>query len=151
MITSFINSHPQGSITSIAKDGTVQSSVVNVFESSDTEYSFMTKKDTRKYINIHNNPIISFLTYDPVSRTEVEIEGIGMLVTGIEEVDKIITKIRSDSKLGSFYTSPYVNESDDYALFTIYPRKMHMTTFWQRDTGTEVYHESIDFDTKMKT
>ncbi|MDB5161810.1 MAG: Pyridoxamine 5-phosphate oxidase [Candidatus Saccharibacteria bacterium] len=151
MINSFITTHPQGSITTANKEGRLQSSVINVSSVSDSQYSFMTKKDTRKSVNIHNSPIVSFITYDPLSQTEAEIEGIAMLVTDKEEAEKIVTKIRADSDLGSRYISPYVNEFDDYILFTIYPYKMHMTTYWERGNGMEVFHEDVEFDTKMNT
>jgi hypothetical protein len=109
----------------------------------------MTKKDTRKSKNIHNSPIISFLTYDPLSKTEAEIEGIAMLVTDEKEAEKIVTTIRADAELGSRHVSPYVNEFDDYLLFTIYPYKMHMTTYWERESGMEAFHEDVEYDTKM--
>ena len=151
MITSFVTSHSQGALTSTAKDGTLQSSVVNVFETGDSQFSFMTKKDTRKSANIHNNPIVSFITYDPVSRTEVEIEGVAMLVVDPGEVREVLKKIRSDSDLGRPHISPYVNEFDDYVLYTIYPRNIYMTTFWELEKTIEVFREFIEFDMKMSS
>lgn len=151
MISSFMTAHPQGSITTIARDGVLQSSVVNILETSEFHYTFMTKKETRKYINIHNNPTVSFITYDPFSRTETEIEGIAVLVTDQKEQDEIVVKIRADAELGRWHISPYVNEFDDYILFTIYPRRIHQTTFWEQDSGIEAYQESIDFDVKMSS
>lgn len=150
MITSFINNHPQGSLTTVTKEGTLQSSVVNVYEITDNQYSFMTKKDTRKHINIHGNPIVSFLTYDVFSQTEAEIEGMAMIVNDQKEIDRILKEIRIESQGGRRHTSPYVDEFDDYVLYTIYPRKMHMTTYWKRENGMEVYHEYVEFDTKME-
>lgn len=151
MITSFINTHPQGSITTTSKEGMLQSSVINVISINDAQYSFMTKKDSRKSKNIYHSPIVSFITYDPFSKTEAEIEGIAMLVADEREAEKIVTKIRADSKLGGRHISPYVNEFDDYILFTIYPHKMHMTTYWEREEGMEAFHEDVEFDTKMNS
>jgi general stress protein 26 len=148
MIDSFINAHPQGAITTMTKEGGLQSSVINVFETNDSQYTFMTKNNTRKYINIHQNPTISFLTYDPFSRTEAEIEGVAIEVTNQKEIDKILTKIRSDSILGRWHTSPFVNEFDDYVLFTIYPHKVQMTTYWEHDNSMDVFHEYVEFETK---
>lgn len=150
MIASFINSHPQGSLTTVTKEGVLQSSVVNVYEIVDGQYSFMTKKGTRKYINIHGNPIVSFLTYDVFSQTEAEIEGMAMVIYDQKEIDRILKKIRIESQGGRRHTSPYVNEYDDYVLYMVYPRKMHMTTYWEREEEMGVYHEYVEFDTKMK-
>lgn len=151
MIASFINNHPQGSLTTITRDGILQSSVVNVYEVVDGQYSFMTKKNTRKYNNIYANPIVSFITYDVFSQTEVEIEGLAMVINDQTEIDHILKKIRLESQGGRRYTSPYVDEFDDYVLYMIYPRKMHMTTYWKREKEVEAYHEYIEFDTKMRT
>lgn len=147
MITSFINAHPQGALTTIAKEDRLQSSVVNVFEIQPLQYTFMTKIDTRKYSNIHADNTISFITYDPFSRTEASIEGIAIEVTDKDEVDDILTKIRLDSKLGRWHISPFVNEFDDYVLFTIYPSTIHMTSFWEHDHNVDAFHEIIEFET----
>lgn len=146
MIASFINAHPQGALTTIAKEDRLQSSVVNVFETHPLNYTFMTKIDTRKYSNIRSDNTISFITYDPFSRTEASIEGIAIEVTDKNEVEEILTKIRHDSQLGRWHVSPFVNEFDDYVLFTIYPSTIHMTSFWEHDSNMDVFHEIIDFE-----
>jgi general stress protein 26 len=147
MIASFINAHPQGALTTIAKEDRLQSSVVNVFETHPLMYTFMTKIDTRKYNNIHKDNSISFITYDPFSRTEASIEGIAIEVTNKNKVEEILTKIRHDSQLGRWHVSPFVNEFDDYILFTIYPSTIHMTSFWEHESNIETFHEIIEFET----
>jgi general stress protein 26 len=120
---------------------------VNVFETHPLKYIFMTKIDTRKYSNIHADNTISFITYDPFSRTEASIEGNAIEVTDKNEINEILTKIRRDSQLGRWHVSPFVDEFDDYALFAIYPTVIHMTTFWQHDNNTDVFHEIIELET----
>lgn len=149
MIASFLNAHPQGALTTITAEGKLQGSVVNLFETDDSQYSFMTKKGTRKFDNLTNNPNIVFISYDPFSRTEAEIEGTALHITDQDEINNILEKIRSDEKLGRWHKSPFVNESDDFALFTIYPTKLHMSSYWERENNMEVFHEFVELDTEI--
>lgn len=150
MITSFINNHPQGVITTVNKSGRLQSSVVNVFDLDNYQRVFMTKKSTRKYKNLQSNKVVSFMTYDPYSRTELEIEGMAEMVTDKKQNDEIVQIIADDARNGRRHISPYVDDMDDYALFIIYPRKIHMTTYWEDEEGIEAFHESIEFDLSTK-
>lgn len=151
MITSFINSHPQGVLTTLSASGKMQSSVINVFDLDNYQFAFMTKKDSRKYKNLHKNPAVSFVTFDPFSRTEAEIEGIAELVNAAEQTKEILDTISKAAKLGKWHTSPYVSTDDDYALFIIYPSKIHMTTYWEQDSGMEAFHESLEFEVSTKS
>lgn len=148
IITSYVNSHPQGVITTISKDGVPQSSVVNLFQINNYHMAFMTKRTSRKFTNLAANQAVAFLTYDPFSRTEVEIEGIAHEVKDKGQEADILQVIAEDAVYGRRHISPYVSEADDYVLFIIYPRKMHMTTYWERSKGIEVFHESIEFELK---
>ncbi|HWT39899.1 MAG TPA: pyridoxamine 5'-phosphate oxidase family protein [Dongiaceae bacterium] len=151
IITSYINNHPQGVLTTLDKTGAPQSSVVNLFELDNYHRAFMTKKTTRKYKNLQNNKDVSFLTYDPFSRTEVEIEGVVYGVIDKSQEEEIIQIIADDARKGRRHISPYVRDTDDYALFIIYPRKIHMVTYWAHDKGIEAYHESIEFSLQIKS
>lgn len=151
MIASFIATHPQGVISTIEMRGTVQSSVVNIYQLHNFHLAFMTKRTTRKFKNLQSNPTISFMTYDPFSRTEVEIEGIAQLVHDKAQESEILDIMKEDSKKGRWHVSPYVSEEDDSALFIIYPKKAHMTTYWDKASGIEVFHESLEFDVKMRS
>lgn len=150
MITSFLNNHPQGVLTTIAKNGLPNSSVVNTFDIDRYHRAFMTKRTTRKFKNLLVNKAITFLSYDEFSRTELEVEGIAQLVTDKKREDEILKIIKKDAKNGRRHISPYVSDEDDYALFIIYPRTMHMATYWERENGIDAYHESIEFDLSMK-
>jgi len=150
MITSYINNHPQGVLTTLSKLGAPQSSVVNLFDLGQYQHAFMTKKTTRKYTNLQRNNMVSFMTYDPFSQTEVEIEGIAQLVTDEVQNEKIVQVIADDARNGRRHLSPFVSDIHDYALFIIYPSKIHMTTYWQRNDGIEAFHESVEFDLQTK-
>lgn len=146
MVTSFLNNHPQGVLTTLTKNNMPQSSVVNIFDLGNYHYSFMTKQTTRKSKNLQDNFHVSFLTYDSFSRTELEIEGIALLVENKKEEAEILHAIENDAKNGRRHISPYVNKADDFVLYVIYPRMMLMSTYWEREQGIEAYHESIEFD-----
>ncbi|HEY8992873.1 MAG TPA: pyridoxamine 5'-phosphate oxidase family protein [Candidatus Microsaccharimonas sp.] len=150
MINSFLRTHPQGVLTTISKQGLLNGSVINVFELDNYQLAFMTKKSTRKFVNLQSNPTVSFVTYDALSRTELEVQGIAQAVHDKVEQADVLTLIKNDAKNGRWHTSPYVSVEDDYALFMIYPRKMHMTTYWERSVGMEAFHESIEFDLSMR-
>lgn len=150
MITSFINSHPQGILTTLNKSGEMQGSVINIFDLDNYQFAFMTRKDSRKYKNLLENPSVSFVTFDPFSRTEAEIEGITELVNDETQTNKILGIISEAAKLGKWHVSPYVSTDDDYALFVIYPSNIHMTTYWERDSGIEAFHESLEFEVSTK-
>lgn len=149
MITSFLKNHPQGAMTTINDKGTLEGSVVTFYELDNYHIAFMTKKTTRKFKNIQANPIVSFVTYDPFSRTEVEIQGIAQLVHDVAEQEEILKLIKESSKEGRQHISPYVSVADDYALFIIYPRKIHMATYWEKSSGIDTFHESIEFVLSM--
>lgn len=150
MIVSFLHNHPQGVLTTIEEYGSLQSSVVTVYELDGYHLGFMAKFESRKFKNIEANPIVSFMTYDPFSRTELEVEGLAQAVCDKKQEKEILEIIRMDQKNGRQHISPYVSEKDIYALFVIYPAKVHMTTYWEQPTGADVYHESIEFDLTMK-
>lgn len=151
MITSFLRTHPQGALTTISKQGLLHGSVVNILELDNYHLAFMTKKSTRKFVNLRLNPTVSFVTYDPFSRTELEVQGVAQVVHNKAEQAEILKKMEEDAKNGRWHISPYVSKEDDYALFIIYPRKMHMTTYWERSSGMEAFHEAIEFDLSMKS
>jgi len=150
MITSYINNHPQGVLTTLSKPSLLQSSVVNLFDLGQYTYAFMTKKTTRKYKNLQITNSISFMTYDPFSQTEVEIEGIAQQVKDKKQDEEIVQVIADDARNGRQHLSPYVRDIDDYALFIIFPSKIHMTTFWEQNDAIETFHESIEFDLQTK-
>jgi len=150
MIVSFLKTHSQGVLTTVNKQGLLQGSVINVFELGNYNLAFMTKKSSRKSVNLNSNPTISFVTYDAFSRTEVEVQGIAQLVQDTTEQQEILSLIKEDAKNGRRHISPYVSEEDDYSLYIIYPRKMHMATYWERSTGMEAFHELIEFDLSTK-
>ena len=149
MIFSFLRNHPQGALTTITREGVLQSSIINSFDLDNYYLAFMTKKDTRKYKNLQQNPIVSFISYDDFGRTEVEIEGIARLVTDKAQEAEIMEIIKVDETRGRRHVSPYVKETDDHVVFIIYPRKVHMTTYWEKETGVETFHESIEFNISM--
>lgn len=146
MITSFVHAHSQGVITTVTKSGRLQGSVINVFDLDNYQLAFMTRKNTRKAKNLQDNPTVVFVTYDPFSRSEVEIEGVAHLVEEKEQEDTILTLIDEAAKEGRWHVSPYVSKDDDFALYIIYPKKIHMTTYWERDSGIEAFHESLEFE-----
>lgn len=146
MITSFINSHPQGVLTTLNVSEKLQGSVINIFNLDNYQFAFMTRKDSRKYKNLQKNAHMSFVTFDPFSRTEAEIEGIAELVEDEAQTKEILDVISEAAKLGKWHISPYVSTDDDYALFIIYPKKIHMTTYWEKDSGMEAFHESLEFE-----
>lgn len=150
MITSFINTHPQGVITTLNKSGKLQGSVINVFDLDNYHFAFMTRKDSRKYKNLRDNSTTTFVTFDPFSRSEVEIEGIAEVVNDETQTKEILDLISEAAKLGKWHVSPYVSTEDDYALFIIYPSKIHMTTYWEKDSGMEAFHESLEFELSNK-
>jgi len=150
MIVSFLQNHPQGVLTTIEEYGSLQSSVVTTHMLEGYHLAFMTKFETRKFKNIENNPIISFMTFDQFSRTELEIEGVAQAVRNKKEEKEILDTIKRNKEGGSWHISPYVSEDDNYVLFIIYPKKAHMTTYWEKPTGVDAYHEFIEFDLKMK-
>lgn len=149
IILSFLDTHPQGVVATISKNGRLQGSVVNLFDLGDYQFAFMTKRNTRKYKNLLANPTISYVASDSFSRTEVEIEGIAALVHDKKQEEQILNVIDEAATLGRRHVSPYVNKTDDYALFIIYPKKIHMTTYWEKEGGVDIYHESIDFNLSM--
>lgn len=150
-ITSFIATHPQGVLSTIDIRGVIQSSVINIYQLENIHLAFMTKKTTRKSKNLQSNPTISFVTYDPFSRSEVVIEGIAQKVHDKNKLFEILAVIEKDGEKGKWHISPSVDENDDIALFVIYPKKIHMTTYWERDSGVEEFHESIEFEVSMKS
>lgn len=151
MIKSFIENHPQGVISTISSTGRLQGSVVNVYGLDNYHLAFMTRRTTRKFKNLQQNPTVSFVTYDPFSRTEAEIEGIAQLVHDEKQIKEILQIIEQDAKKGRWHLSPYVDADDDFVLFVIYPKKAHMTTYWDRGSGMDAFHESIEFNVKMRS
>ena len=149
MILSFLDSRPQGVLATISKNGRLQGSVVNIFDLGDYQFAFITKKNSRKYKNLQSNPTVSFVASDALSRSEVEIEGIASLVHDKRKTNDILRAIEESAVLGRRHVSPYVTPDDDYALFIIYPKKIHLTTYWEREDAIEIYHESIDFNLSM--
>ena len=151
MIFSFLRNHPQGSLSTLTSEGIIQSSVVNIFDLGNFYLAFMTKPTTRKYKNIQHTPIVSFLTYDDFGRTEVEVEGIAQLVTDKKEKETVMKDIKQEEAEGRRHLSPYVTSNDEPALFIIYPRKIHMTVYWEKDSTVDIFHEVIEFDVAMTT
>jgi len=149
-ITSFLDNHPQGALTTIDIHGRLHGSVVNAFLIDAHSYAFMTKKDTQKYTNLQANATISFVSFDPFSRTEAELEGVAYLVEDQEEASRILDVIDKAADKGRWHVSPYVTTQDDYALFMMYPRKLHMVTYWDKTRGLKAFHEWIDFEITVK-
>ena len=151
MISSFLPAHPEGVLTTLNSSGALQSSVINIFMKDDYQFVFMTLRSTQKFKNLQHNPTISFICYDTFSRAEVAIEGIASLIVDKTQIKETLEVIKKDAKNGSHHTSPYITEDDDYVLFTIHPRKIHMTTYWKRKEKMEAFHESIEFELAMKS
>lgn len=151
MISSFVHAHPQGVMTTITKNGRLQGSVINIFELDNYQLAFMTRKDTRKVKNLQDNSTVVFVTFDPFSRTEVEVEGIAHPVEDKKQEGAILKLIDESAKEGRRHVSPYVSKDDDFALYIIYPKKIHMTTYWERDSGMEAFHESLEFEISKKS
>ena len=149
MITSFLRNHSEGALATINKEGILHSSVITTFELNTYRLAFMTKKTTRKFKNLQSNPTVVYVTYDAFSRTEVEVQGVAQRAHDEAEKQEILAVIESENKQGRRHISPYVSTDDDYALFIIYPRKIHMTTYWEKSSGIETFHESIEFDLSM--
>ena len=150
MIFSFLRTHPQGTLSTVSHEGIVQTSVINVFDIGNFYLAFMTKKGTRKYKNLQLNPTVSFLSFDDFGRTEVEVEGIARLVSDKKEKEAIMGDIKGEENKDRRHTSPFVTSTDEPQLFVIYPRKIHMTVYWEKDASTDVFHESMEFNIAMK-
>jgi hypothetical protein len=90
------------------------------------------------------------VTFDPFSRTEAAIEGEAHLVEDNEQETEILELIEQSAAEGRWHTSPNIDKDDDYVLYIIYPQKIHMTTYWERDSGMEAFHESLEFTVSMK-
>lgn len=149
MILLFLRNHPQGVLTTLTKNATPQSSVVTLYCIDDYRFVFMTKKQTRKNRNLQINPALSFLSYDVFSRTEVEIEGIAHIIDSVSQQDEVVEIIKREAEKGRWHISPYVTNKDNYILFAVYPKSIHMTTYWEHKTGTKVYDEAINFNVSM--
>ena len=145
MITSTIENHSEGVLTTINADGTPSSSVVTLHKFNDYHYFFMTKDTTKKYDNLEMNPNVTFMVFDPFSRTELEIKGIVEYVWDDRTRRRALRIIDHDAKKGSHHTSPYVSTEDAFALFKIHPHSMHLTTFWDRGSGPEMFQTTIEF------
>lgn len=151
MISSFLPAHPEGVLTTLNPSGALQSSVINIFMLDDYQFVFMTRRSTQKFKNLQHNPTVSFVCYDTFSRAEVAIEGITSLIVDGAQIKEKLELIKKDAQNGSHHIPPYVTAEDDYALFTIHPRKIHMTTYWKRGEEMEAFHESIEFELAMKS
>lgn len=151
MIRSFVHAHPQGVMTTITKGGRLQGSVINIFDLDNYQLAFMTRQDTRKVKNLHENPTVSFVTFDPFSRTEAVVEGVAYPIEDKEQQADILKLIDQSAKEGRWHIPPYVSKDDDYVLYIIYPQKIHMTTYWERESGVEAFHESLEFEVSKKS
>lgn len=148
IIVSTIENHPEGALATINPDGTPSNSVVTLHKLSTYQYFFMTKDTTKKHDNIEMNPNVSFLIFDPFSRTELEIKGIAQYIWDATTEKRALKIINHDAKKGRHHTSPFVTKEDAYALYTLHPSSMHLSTFWDRGEGPRRYQASIEFSIK---
>jgi len=148
LITSTIENHAEGVFTTINSDGTPSSSVITLHKLEDYTYFFMTKDTTKKYDNLEFNPNISYLVFDPFSRTELEIKGLTEFIWDEHTRKHALKIIEKDRHKGRGHISPFVATEDSYALFTIHPQSIHFTTYWDKGDGPEIYRETIEFTVK---
>ena len=149
-IATFMDNHPQGMLATIDTNGHPQGSVINVCKVDNNRFAFMTKRDTRKHTNLQANAAVVFVAFDPFSRTEAELEGVAYVIDDTNETQQILKIFDEAAKKGRWHVSPYVSARDDFVLYAIYPRKLHMVTYWDQASGMKAFHESIDFDITAK-
>lgn len=145
MINSVIANHAEVVLTTINPSGTPSSSVVTLHKLGHYTYFFMTKDTTKKYDNLETNPNVTLMIFDPFSRTELEIKGLAEYNWSDHVRQRALKIIDRDAKLGRHHISPYVSKKDAYALYIIHPQSIHMSTFWDRGNGPEIFQASIEF------
>jgi len=145
IISSIIDNHAEGVLCTVNPDGTPSSSVVTLHTFAPYHYFFMTKDTTKKYDNLEMNPNVSFLIFDPFSRSELEIKGVTEFIWDARTRKRALKIIDHDKTKGRHHSSPYVSENDAHALYSIHPETIHFTTFWDKGNGAKIYEEMLVF------
>jgi len=93
----------------------------------DTVY-FITAKQTRKYINIKNNPNVAYSVYDPTEHLDevisVQMEGIATPVTEKKETERINQMLKI-----KFPTMSYLMKDSDNIIIKISPKSCYFMDY----------------------
>ena len=99
----FLRSHETGVIATVSKAGVPNAATVTYSVSDDFEIYFMTRIETRKYVNLEHNPVAAFVVGTGPAATSVQIEGSVKQLDDEAAFKQLVTTLTNNSTVYSVF------------------------------------------------
>lgn len=147
-IYEFLNTHPVGVLSTADEDGNPHASVIYFSISEEFAITFVTRKRTRKYQNLQQDPRAMLVVFDSAGQVTVQISGVVQMIeepTDLRQALQYMVKASyTTSKPGS---PPPITKLDagEYVAYQLLPQEIRYALFTQSDTSGNDPFETIYF------
>jgi pyridoxine/pyridoxamine 5'-phosphate oxidase len=131
-VWNFLNANQLGTLATVNSKGAPDLSAIYFFVDENFSCFFVTKTETRKYINTQTNHNASLLIYNEVDLLSIEIKGVVEIVTEAGQVASAIQKFQAlalTRKVG--YWIPPISQLDagQYAVCRLTPEVVNVNNY----------------------
>lgn len=137
----FLMEHDLSVLATTNLNGQPESATMGYLVDSDFNFSFLISKNSRKVVNILNNPLVAIVIGTSAGNNTIQIEGEAKIVYFGEPVFiDILTKITA---MKSLYYSPVLETKEtDFVLITVKTNWLRWLEF-NKQTGREEFLQLI--------
>lgn len=93
-------------IATVSPEGKPEAATIHYFIDDHLNFCFITRRHTRKFINLQKNPNTAFVVGTILAPNTLQAEGIATFLEKKEDIEKFVVDIKDRPELQNLYSGP---------------------------------------------